>query len=66
MEKLSPRELDSIYRATVATTLEHWPSVYDERSGASGSRSLLVLSALVMVAVAALCLISPDILGVKF
>jgi len=65
VEQLSPRELDSIYRATVAMTLERWPGAYDERPVASGRRSRLVLPALVVVAVAALCLITPDILGVK-
>jgi len=66
VEQLNPRELDSIYRATVAMTLERWPGAYEGRPVASGRRSLLVLPALAVVAVAALCLISPDILGVKF
>ena len=64
MEQLSPRELDSIYRATMAMTLEHWLGAYDERPK-SGRRKLLVLPTLVVVVVAALCLISPDIWGIK-
>jgi hypothetical protein len=63
VEHLSPQELDSIYRATVAMTLERWPSAYDERPVAR--RKILVLPALVVVAVTALCVIAPDLLGVK-
>jgi hypothetical protein len=64
VEQLSPRELDSIYRATVAMTLERWPGAFGERPK-FGRRKLLVLPTLVGIVVAALCLISPEILGVK-
>jgi hypothetical protein len=63
VEHLSPQELDSIYRATVAMTLERWPGKHDERPEAR--RKILVLPALVVVSVTALCVIAPDWLGVK-
>ena len=65
MEQLNPRELDSIYRATVAMTLERWPGAYDGRPVAPRRHTPLWLAASALVAVAALCLIMPDLLGVK-
>jgi hypothetical protein len=62
VEHLSPRELDSIYRSTVAMTLGRWPAAYDERPR---RRKIMVLPALVVIAVTALCVIAPDLLGVK-
>jgi hypothetical protein len=59
VEQLSPRELDSIYRATVAMTLERWPGAYDDRPVAPRRRKILVSSAWFVAAVAALLLLLP-------